>query len=256
MMRHADPATYLRFEEDTLSWDVTDLAPLITAPTLVLHPRSHRSYPAKSAQRLAALIPNAELQLIDTSSVLKVDQRVLAASGRFLMGSRPQAATPRATVAILFLDIADSTAITERIGDQSFREQSRALDERLRGVIAAADGRAVEGRTLGDGVLATFRSAQDALNAARRCVTTAHGAGLPVHAGIHAGDVIRESDNVYGGAVNIAARICGLSRPGEILVSGTIRDLARTSAGVTFEDRGEHALKGIDDPVRVWAVLA
>lgn len=49
-------------------------------------------------------------------------------------------------------------------------------------------------------------------------------------------------------------RICGLSAPGEILVSATIRDLARTSAGATFEDRGEHALKGIEEPVRVWAV--
>jgi class 3 adenylate cyclase len=60
----------------------------------------------------------------------------------------------------------------------------------------------------------------------------------------------------YGNAVNIASRICGLSAPGEILVSATIRDLARTSAAVTFEDRGDHPLKGIDDPVRIYAVLA
>jgi adenylate cyclase len=59
---------------------------------------------------------------------------------------------------------------------------------------------------------------------------------------------------VYGGAVNIASRVCGLCAPGEILVSATVRDLARTSAGVTFEDRGEHALKGIEDAVRVFAV--
>ena len=77
---------------------------------------------------------------------------------------------------------------------------------------------------------------------------------LQLHVGIHAGDVIREDDNVYGGAVNIAARICGLCAPGEILVSDIVRGLARTSAGATFEDRGEHALKGIDDPVRVFAV--
>jgi adenylate cyclase len=61
---------------------------------------------------------------------------------------------------------------------------------------------------------------------------------------------------VYGGAVNIAARICGLSERGEILVSGTIRDLARTSAGVGFDDRGEQALKGVEEPVRVFAVRA
>ena len=77
---------------------------------------------------------------------------------------------------------------------------------------------------------------------------------LLLHVGIHAGDVIREEGNVYGGAVNIASRVAGEAAAGETLVSGTVRDLARTSAGVSFEDRGEHTLKGIDDPVRVWAV--
>jgi adenylate cyclase len=92
------------------------------------------------------------------------------------------------------------------------------------------------------------------MGAARRCV--AIGGELSMHIGLHAGDVIAEGANVYGGAVNIASRVCGLCEPGEILVSQTVRDLARTSAGVTFEDRGEHALKGVADPVRVFAVRA
>ena len=75
-----------------------------------------------------------------------------------------------------------------------------------------------------------------------------------MHLGLHAGDVIREENNVYGGAVNIASRISGLSAPGEVLVSDVVRTLARTSAGVSFEDRGEQALKGVGEPVRVWAV--
>jgi adenylate cyclase len=66
----------------------------------------------------------------------------------------------------------------------------------------------------------------------------------------------RTSDNVFGGAVNIAARISALSAAGEVLVSATVRDLGRTSAKVTFEDRGEHALKGIAEPQRVFAVRA
>jgi class 3 adenylate cyclase len=66
--------------------------------------------------------------------------------------------------------------------------------------------------------------------------------------------VIREDNNVYGGAVNVAARISSLSAPGDVLVSETVRSLARTSAGVTFEDRGEQSLKGVGEPVRVWAV--
>ncbi len=65
---------------------------------------------------------------------------------------------------------------------------------------------------------------------------------------------ISDTNNVYGGAVNIASRISGLSAPGEVLVSDTVRGLARTSAGVSFEDRGEQALKGVGEPVRVWAV--
>ena len=77
-----------------------------------------------------------------------------------------------------------------------------------------------------------------------------------MHLGIHAGDVIREQNNVYGGAVNIASRISALSAPGEVLVSRTVADLARTSAGVTFEDRGEFALKGVADAQRVYAVRA
>jgi adenylate cyclase len=79
---------------------------------------------------------------------------------------------------------------------------------------------------------------------------------LPLHLGLHAGDVIREQGNVFGGAVNIAARISGLSAPGEVLVSRTVADLARTSASVTFEDRGEQTLKGIAEAVRVFAVRA
>ena len=99
-----------------------------------------------------------------------------------------------------------------------------------------------------------FASAARAVEAARRCAGLSTASELPLHIGVHAGDVIREDDNVYGGAVNIASRICALCEPGDILVSQTVRDLARTSAGVAFEDRGEHALKGIADPVRLFAV--
>jgi class 3 adenylate cyclase len=109
---------------------------------------------------------------------------------------------------------------------------------------------------MGDGVMSTFASARQAIDAAQRCREASAQQELPLHLGIHAGDVIRERDNVYGGAVNIAARICDACLPGEILVSEIVRGLARTSAGVTFEDRGERDLKGIDEPQRLWAVVS
>jgi class 3 adenylate cyclase len=162
---------------------------------------------------------------------------------------------PTGTAVILFADIVDSTALTERLGDDAFRAKARELDAALRTVIRENGGTPIEGKLLGDGVLAVFTSARQAIGAALACGVEGGGAGLPLHLGLHAGDVIREENNVYGGAVNIAARISGLSAPGEVLVSDIVRGLARTSASVAFEDRGEQELKGVGDAVRVWAVV-
>ena len=151
-------------------------------------------------------------------------------------------------------DIADSTALTERLVDAPFREKARDLDATLRTFIREHAGTPIEGKLLGDGVLAVFTSARHALEASLACGKAGDNVGLPLHLGLHAGDVIREDNNVYGGAVNIASRISGLSTPGEVLVSDTVRSLARTSAGVAFEGRGEQALKGVGDAMRVWAV--
>jgi class 3 adenylate cyclase len=140
------------------------------------------------------------------------------------------------------------------MGDAAFRAKARELDGALRRVISDAGGTTIEGKLLGDGVLATFSSASQALDAALRCGIAGSGGGLPLHLGLHAGDVIREQNNVFGGAVNIASRISALSAPGEVLVSDIVRGLARTSAGVVFEDRGERELKGIADAMRVYAV--
>ncbi len=166
----------------------------------------------------------------------------------------PQPSIRRLPYWLLFADIVDSTALTERLGDAAFRGKARDLDTVLRTVIREHAGTPIEGKLLGDGVLAVFTSARQAIEAALACGKAGIEGGLPLRLGLHAGDVIREEDNVYGGAVNIASRISGLSAPGEVLVSDTVRSLARTSAGVSFEDRGEQGLKGVGDAVRVWAV--
>src|SRR4030095_3734699 len=102
----------------------------------------------------------------------------------------------------------------------------------------------IEGKLLGDGVLAVFTSARQAIEAALACGRAGGDAGLPLHLGLHAGDVIREENNVYGGAVNVASRISGLSAPGEVLVSDIVRGLARTSAGGRGGEHGEQWQRG------------
>jgi class 3 adenylate cyclase len=242
-----------------MGWDVTEYARRVRCPTLVVKHAEVTVVTMEVTKELVATIPNAQLLVLEgtfADNIEATSDRVVA----FLIGESTREPTPAAAsipsgmTAILFADIVGSTALTERLGDGAFREKARDLDAGLRAIIRKNGGTPVEGKLLGDGVLATFSSASQAIAAALACGKAGNDAGLPLHLGLHAGDVIREDDNVFGGAVNIAARVSALSAPGEVLVSQTVRDLARTSAGVSFEDRGEQALKGVGEPVRVWAV--
>ncbi len=254
---------WVSYVEDLRHLDASALVGQVGCPTLVLH-RRDMSYPnMEAAGQLAAGVRGARLVVLEGSYLMPAVgdrmavQRVI---DDFLgVASHPvikHSNHPQGTAVILFLDIADSTALTTKLGDAAYREQERELDASLRGAISDAGGTPVEGKVLGDGVMAVFTSARQAIDAAQRCRDLGNEAGLPLHLGIHAGDVVREGNNVHGGAVQVAARVQGASGPGEILVSATVRDLARTSAGVEFEDRGEHELKGIAEPQRLFVVQA
>jgi class 3 adenylate cyclase len=239
--------------------DVTPLLPQVSAPTLVLK-RPQHELDVDMARGLASRIPDARLVLLEGESnapYLGDTEAVLQAIDDFLGEEEKPAAgpeLPEGMAVLLFADIAESTALTEQLGDSAFRAKARELDTSLRSVIRESGGTPVEGKVLGDGVLAVFTSARQAIDCALRCRAASQPLGLQLHLGIHAGDVIREGNNVYGGAVNIAARIAAASQPGEVLVSDTVRSLGRTSANVAFENRGEHALKGVGEPQRLFAV--
>jgi len=242
-------------------WDASEVARHVEAPALVLHYGELAHHvPQEASRRLAASLPNAVFNSLPLTEAEAVAPTVNDIVRGFLRDVLPPEARrrrpelPSGMTAILFADIVDSTALTERLGDAAFREKARDLDSSLRSIMRDHEGTPIEGKLLGDGVLATFASARQAIAAALRCSAAGEANSLPLHLGLHAGDVIREEGNVYGGAVNIAARIAAESAPGEVLVSDTVRSLARTSAGVTFEDRGERTLKGVGEPVRMWAV--
>ena len=237
--------------------DVTDLLQHVRCPTLILQGRGALIVSMNTSRQLTATIPGARFAMYDNTHPLVLGEiGAVQAMEAFLEeeSEKRSLQLPSGTTVILFADIADSTRLTEHMGDGVFRERARELDSALRAVIRKRAGIPIEGKLLGDGVLAVFASAREAIQAAVCCAAAGASAGMPLHLGLHAGDVIREEGNVYGGAVNVASRISGLAAPGEVLVSETVRSLARTSAGVRFEDRGEQALRGIGEPVRVWAV--
>jgi class 3 adenylate cyclase len=157
------------------------------------------------------------------------------------------------TVVVAFFDVAGSTATTERIGDRAYRAAAAGLEAELRGAVADHGGQAIEGITLGDGILAVFRSAGDAIACANRVHEDVTATPLRLHVGIHAGDVLWSDAGVHGGTVNVAARVCDRAGPGETFVTDTIRRLAR-SIDVGLEDQGLHDLKGLTEPLRLFAV--
>jgi class 3 adenylate cyclase len=243
-------------------FDVTDLLTDLAVPTLAIYPPQSIFISADHSRSVAASIPAAALmQERPFAEMLPIIDQFLGTAevpSPSADDQPPRTPVPgsssSSTAIILFADIVDSTALTEHLGDAVFREKTRELDGSLRAIIRDSGGTPIDGKLLGDGVLATFSSASQAIAAALACGDAGDAASLPLHLGLHAGDVIREADNVFGGAVNIASRVSGLSGPGEVLVSQTVRDLARTSARVSFEDRGEQTLKGVGEVVRVWAV--
>jgi class 3 adenylate cyclase len=249
----ADPAVGLLYRRLEETIDLGDLLARVRQPTIVLSAENQSFPPVRASQRVAAKIPGAQFRQLSLTRVEDVIDLITASLGLATPTTTAPPA-PSSMAVVLFTDIVDSTALTERLGDAVFRTASRTLDEGMRVAMRESGGTPVEGKVLGDGVMGVFTSASQAIDAARRCLALSAENELQLHVGLHAGDVIHEKGNVYGGAVNIASRICGLSAPGEVLVSDIVRGLARTSANVEFEDRGEQALKGIDDAVRVYEV--
>jgi class 3 adenylate cyclase len=110
-----------------------------------------------------------------------------------------------------------------------------------------------EVKTTGDGVLATFDGPARAIRCAQTIREGATRLGLDIRAGLHTGEIERRDSDVGGIAVHIGQRVSALAAPGEVLVSSTVKDLVAGSR-IEFADRGEHELKGVPNPWRLFAV--
>ena len=156
---------------------------------------------------------------------------------------------------ILFTDVVESTRLTEELGIVRYRERARLIEHMITSSFGAHGGTIVSGINLGDGFIGLFPMIENAIAAARQCALEAGSTGLHLHLGLHAGEIIVDGPRIYGGPVNYAARVCSLTGPDEILVSVVIREAATGLPGVAFVDRGQHSLKGIAGPQRLYALV-
>jgi uncharacterized protein (TIGR00369 family) len=164
---------------------------------------------------------------------------------------RRRRASERALCTILFTDIVDSTTRAEALGDSAWHALLEQHNDVARQEIARCAGLVV--KSTGDGLLARFGSPARALDCAMRLRDALAELGIEIRAGLHTGECEITDDDIVGVAVNLAARIQAAAAPGEVLVSSTLRDLA-AGAGHRFESRGEHQMKGVEEPWRLWAV--
>ena len=152
---------------------------------------------------------------------------------------------------VLYTDIVSSTETLSYVGDARWKGLIAQHDERARREIERHRGRYVN--STGDGMLATFDGPARAVRCAQAIRETVRGLGLEIRAGCHTGEVELAGDDVRGIAVHIGARVAALAAPGETLASSTVKDLVAGS-GLTFEDAGEHELRGVPDRWRLYRV--
>jgi class 3 adenylate cyclase len=169
----------------------------------------------------------------------------------FLTGMRHARDPERVLSTVLFTDIVESTAHAARVGDSRWKVMLREHHAIVERELNRHRGRRV--KTIGDGALITFDGPTRAVRAAGAMVREQTDLKLPIRAGLHTGEIELFDDDIGGLAVHIGARVGALAKPGEVLVSSTVRDLV-VGSGLEFEDRGEHTLKGVPGKWRLFAL--
>ena len=262
--KSASPEMAVKLVTELARIDVTEIAPRISMPTLILHCRDDQACPFSAGRELAALVPGARFVPMEGSNHLFLEDEparevFLREVNAFLLEEEADtaAAAPSGLVTILFTDMEGSTALTQRLGDAGAQEVLHAHNAIVRDALKAHDG--AEIKHTGDGIMASFPTASKALGCATAIQTAfverneSAAEPIKVRIGLNAGEPVAEDEDLFGTAVQLAARVCAHAEPGQVLASNVVREL---SAGkpFLFSDQGDVVLRGFEDPVRLYEV--
>jgi len=233
--------------------DVREVLPSVQCPTLVMRPENDTYLDPRHSLYVAEHVPNALYVELPGEGTRFFGEAAAIADEveHFLTGVRRPAVSDRVLATVLFTDIVGSTERAAELGDRAWRSLLERHDSLVREEVKHHRGRFV--KSLGDGALAVFDGPSRAISSATAIRDGVHDLGLEIRAGLHTGECELLDDDVGGLAVHIGARVASLAGPGEVLASSTVRDLV-VGSGQTLIDRGEHELKGIPGPWRIFAV--
>jgi class 3 adenylate cyclase len=159
----------------------------------------------------------------------------------------------RILATVLFADIVGSTELAAQIGDRRWHDVLYSYYDVVRAQLTRFRG--TEINVAGDGMLASFDSPGRAIRCGQEICEAVLALGINVRVGVHTGECERAGTQINGIAVHIGARICALARPGEVLLSRTVRDLVIGSE-LDLRQRGTHRLKGVPGSWSLYAVIA
>jgi pimeloyl-ACP methyl ester carboxylesterase len=250
----ASPGAGVALYRMNIEIDIRSLLPSIRVPTLLLHRKGDRLINIEASRYMVQRIPGAKLVELsgdDHLVFLGDTDSVVGEIQEFLTGVRPAVAPETTLATVLFVDIVNSTSKAAEIGDTQWRDLLTAFHMSVSQEIERHRGRLID--TAGDGAFASFDGPARAIRCAGAIRDRAAAMGIPVRAGLHTGECEIAGDKLTGLAVHIGARIAALASPGEVAVSGTVKDLV-AGAGLRLRDRGAHVLKGVPGQWTVFAV--
>jgi len=255
MRRSLSPGAALTTSRALMELDVRDVLAAVRVPTLVIaHPA--RPGPAHyTAERIrgAELAELPPLRGIYSWVDDDAHRATMEATERFVAKLSGRVGAERVLATILFTDIVGSTERAATLGDSAWRQLLERHHAVVRRELARFQGRELD--TAGDGFFAAFDGPARAVLSASAIRDSLRALELEIRAGLHTGECEVSDGKVAGIAVSIGARIASLAEPGEILVSSTVKDLVAGS-DLRFEARGEHRLKGVPEPWRLFALTA
>jgi class 3 adenylate cyclase/pimeloyl-ACP methyl ester carboxylesterase len=247
----ASPAGAYAFWKMLEEVDFRDIYPAVHVPTLVLY-REYRPDARAMYGDVAQLIPDSRLVALPGGDYIGIFLNDPAREIEAFLRDVPALEEPeRILTTVLFTDVVGSTERLSELGDASWRDLVERHHDLVRRLLGRYRGTEID--TAGDGFFATFDGPARAIRCARAIQAEIAELEISARAGVHTGECEIIDGKPGGLAIVVGARISAAAGAGEVLVSGTVRDLV-SGSGIEFEDRGEHELKGVLGEWRLYAV--